>query len=169
MSDEMFDIIDATTGEVIGAAPRSHCHGNPALLHRSVHVVVYHSDGRVLLQKRSLNKDIQPGKWDTAVGGHLAAGEDYETAARREMREELGITAPLPLRRLFDSQVRNSRESENVRVFAVTYDGPFTLQKEELDAVEYFSLAELRARINSNEAADLTPVLAEEILRLPDA
>lgn len=166
--EEMFEIIDDATGAIIGTAPRSRCHGDPSLVHRSVHVVVYHPDGRVLLQKRSANKDIQPGKWDTAVGGHLDVGEDYAMAARREMREELGLNSDLPLRHLFDYKVRNERESENVRVFAVTTAGPFTPQPEELDAVAFFPLAELRARIASGDVAELTPVLVREIGMLPD-
>lgn len=167
--EEMFEIIDDATGAVIGTAPRSRCHGDPSLVHRSVHVVVYHPDGRVLLQKRSANKDIQPGKWDTAVGGHLDVGEDYAAAARREMREELGLAGDLPLCHLFDYKVRNERESENVRVFAVTTAGPFALQREELDDARFFSLAALRARVAAGDVADLTPVLAREIVMLPDS
>ena len=92
MSEELFDIVD-DNGNIIGTAPRSKCHGDPSLIHRTAHVFVFHPDGRqVLLQLRRKDKDIQPGKWDTSVGGHLDHGEDYETAARRELREELGFT-----------------------------------------------------------------------------
>jgi len=72
------------------------CHGNPALVHRAVHVLVVNAAGELLLQKRSARKDIQPGKWDTSVGGHLEPGESYFAAALREMREELGLSG-LPL------------------------------------------------------------------------
>ena len=73
--DEFFDVFDES-GNYRGKYPRSQCHGNPELIHRSVHVVVFdRSMQKILLQKRSMNKDIQPGKWDTAVGGHVAAGE----------------------------------------------------------------------------------------------
>ena len=67
MTEELFEIIDDATGAVIGTAPRKRCHGDPSLIHRSVHVVVYSTDGKsILLQKRKMTKDIQPGKWDTA-------------------------------------------------------------------------------------------------------
>ena len=117
MKQEYFDIYDEA-GNRIGRALRSECHGNPALLHHTSHVVVFHpAGGRILLQKRSRSKDIQPGKWDTAVGGHVDAGEDYLTAALRELREELGVTASAgELRHLFDSKIRNAVESEDVRV-----------------------------------------------------
>ena len=74
--EELLDIYDAS-GARIGQASRRLCHGNPTLLHHTSHVIVIHPDrGHLLLQKRSLSKDIQPGKWDTAVGGHLDPGED---------------------------------------------------------------------------------------------
>ena len=72
--DDLLDIYN-NSGWRIGMALRSQCHGNPKLLHHTAHVVVFHPDGgRILLQKRSMDKDIQPGKWDTAVGGHLMLG-----------------------------------------------------------------------------------------------
>ena len=161
MSDELFDIVDET-GKVIGTALRRECHGNPALIHRTAHVVVFHPDGkRILLQKRRMDKDIQPGKWDTAVGGHLDHGEDYETAARREMREELGLSSDLPLRFLFDAKIRNSVESENVRVFSVIFAGPFHFQESEIDEVRFFSEGEL-----ADFSGNFTPNLVQELEKL---
>ena len=141
---EYFDIYDEA-GNRIGRALRSECHGNPALLHHTSHVVIFHPDGeRLLLQKRSKNKDIQPGKWDTAVGGHVDCGEDYLTAARRELREELGVSEfPGELRYLFDSKIRNSIESEDVRVYGLTFAGPFRFQTEEIDEIRFWTKEEL--------------------------
>jgi len=140
---ELFDIYD-DSGNHIGTAPRSECHGNPALIHCTVHIVVFHPEtGDILLQKRRMDKDIQPGKWDTAVGGHLNAGEDFETAARRELAEELGISGKITLKHLFDSKIRNDIESENVRVFAITSAGAFIFQRSEIDEIRFFSAAEL--------------------------
>ena len=135
---EMVDLVTADD-VVIGLAPRCCVHGNPALRHRTVHVVVMAADGRILLQKRSLTKDIQPGKWDTAVGGHIAHGEDYETAARREMHEELGLPSSLPLDYLFAMTVSNDIETENSRVYRVFSEGPFTMQAEELSDIRFWS------------------------------
>ena len=140
---EYFDIYDEA-GNHLGKAPRKECHGNPALIHCTAHVAVLHPEnGKLLLQKRRMDKDIQPGKWDTAVGGHLDAGENFESAARRELAEELGVKTAVELFHLFDSKIRNSIESENTRVFGVKLAGPFEFQKEEIDDVRFFSAAEL--------------------------
>jgi len=157
--DEIFEIVDEDN-KVIGTARRAECHGNPALIHRTSHVVVFNPDGRVLLQRRSHLKDIQPGKWDTAVGGHLDPGEDFETAARREMQEELGLPSELELQYLFDAKIRNQVESENTRVFGAVYAGPFNYPDDEIDEVRFFTAAELRdAAIRTG----FTPNLLKEI------
>ena len=162
--EELFEIVDGN-GNVTGTAPRSECHGNPALTHRCAHVVVYHPDGRILLQKRSIDKDIQPGKWDTAVGGHLQVGEDFESGARREMNEELGLPPALPLKFLFDATIRNEIESENVRVFSAVSEGPFDFDRNEISEVRFWTVEELKA---SPDRDDFTPNLKAELKKLPD-
>ncbi len=161
MSGEYFDIYDAEN-RPCGAAPRSECHGNPALRHRASQVMVLHPDGRVLLQRRSRAKDIQPGRWDTAVGGHLTPGEDYESAARREMLEELGV-APGPLEFLLDVEIRNEIESEDLRVFRTVHAGPFTFQASEIDELRWFERAELA---DPERRSDFTPNLRRELAEL---
>lgn len=164
MADEIFEIVDENNN-VIGTAKRSECHGNPALIHRTAHVVVFHPDGRLLLQKRANTKDVQPGKWDTAVGGHLDPGENFEQGARREMNEELGIPSDVPIEHLFDSRIRNEIESENVRIFSTTYSGNFKVQSEEIDEVKFWDVQELQNAIE-NTPDIFTPNLIEEIKTL---
>ena len=159
-ADELFDIIDDATGEVIGTAPRKRCHGDPSLIHRSVHIVVFNTAGQILLQKRNLHKDIQPGKWDTAVGGHLDSGETYLDAAKREFGEELGIPLPGELKELFAYKIRNEIESENTRVFGVKLAGPFAFQKSEIDTVRFFTAAELA---DEKWRKEFTPNLLAEL------
>ena len=144
---ELFEIVNER-GEVIGAAPRDRCHGDPSLVHRAAHVLVFNRAGRLLLQLRSRDKDIQPGRWDTSVGGHLAAGEGYEEAAVREMAEELGITG-VELKYLYDYPLRNEVESENIRSFLVVYDGPVRRQPEEIDDVRFWDMAEVKAALGT--------------------
>jgi isopentenyldiphosphate isomerase/intracellular septation protein A len=88
--EEWFDLVDAE-GRVTGRAPRSVCHSRKGLLHPVVHLHVLDGRDRLFLQKRSLAKEIQPGKWDTAVGGHVRSGETVEQALKRETAEETGL------------------------------------------------------------------------------
>ena len=94
-SEEIFPVVDAA-GNVVGKATRGECHGGSMLLHPVVHLHVFNSRGELYLQKRPAWKDIQPGRWDTAVGGHVDYGETIAEALRREVREELGITDFVP-------------------------------------------------------------------------
>jgi len=94
------------------------------------------------------------------VGGHLASGEDFETGARREMAEELGLAESTPLEFLFDVQIRNEIESEDARVYRAVSEGPFDFQKEEIDEVRFFTESELR---DPRLQAEFTPCLKHEI------
>lgn len=150
--EELFEIVDEHD-KVIGLAPRSLCHGHPELVHRVAHVLVFNRRGALLLQKRALSKDIQPGKWDTSVGGHLMPGEDYEQAARREYREELGI-ADAHLEPWGPSRIRNAVESENVMTYVTCHEGPFRFDPGEIDEVRFWTAAEIDAAFG---AGTLTP------------
>ena len=158
--EEFFDVYNPD-GSWRGFFPRRECHGNPDLLHKSVHVVVLDSSGeKILLQKRSHRKDIQPGKWDTAVGGHVAAGESVEAAACRELAEELGITGTPEF--FFTSEIRNSIESENVTIFKIISDGPFVFAPDEIDEVKFFDLAKFNDP-GERCRSDFTPNLQKEL------
>ncbi|MBN2508709.1 MAG: NUDIX domain-containing protein [Spirochaetales bacterium] len=156
---EVFDRVDADN-RVIGKALRSDCHGNPSIIHRAVHVLVVNRQGRVLVQKRSMNKDVQPGKWDTSVGGHLNAGESYEDAAVRESREELGLEVESPLM-MYEYLLTNSVESEWVRSYCVCTDGPFSPCPVEIDDISFLSLTQ----ISNDDPGRYTPNFIEEIVR----
>jgi len=151
----------AEEGHVIGRALRSECHGNPDLIHRTAHVLVFNAREALLLQKRSENKDIQPGKWDTSVGGHLDIGETYEEAARREMAEELGIR-DAPLLPLYDYPMRNEIESENVRTYLCTYDGSITPDPKEISEARFWTMEEIERELGSGR---FTPNFEEEFGR----
>ncbi len=147
MDDEWFDLVDEA-GIIVGQALRSECHGNPALLHPVAHVLVTHPDGRLLLQRRAETKDIQPGRWDTSVGGHFQPGETPEAAARREMVEELGVA---PGRLAFACRYlwRTEVESELVHTFTAVHPGPFTFPADEIAALRLWPPAEIQAQLGT--------------------
>jgi len=139
---EIFPLVNES-GQVVGKATRGECHNGSCLLHPVVHLHVFNSRGEVYLQKRPEWKDIQPGKWDTAVGGHIDYGESPEEALLREVREELGITDFISERMgmyVFDSR----RERELVYVNRTTYDGPVRPSADELDGGRFWSIEEIR-------------------------
>ena len=82
MLDELLEIVNEDD-EVVGLAPRWQCHSDPAFMHRTVHVLIFTSKSNLVLQLRSMTKDIAPGKWDTSVGGHVCPGRDPDLHHRR--------------------------------------------------------------------------------------
>ncbi len=143
--DELYDVVDEN-GQVIGQATRAQVHADPGLIHRAVHVLLFRSDGRLLMQKRVKTKDVEPGKWDTSVGGHVDAGEDYLTAAKREMKEELGIEE-VDLEHLYDFKYRSARESEDIRSYRCIYDGPLHPSDFEIEKVREWTVQQIDSEI----------------------
>lgn len=159
-NQEMFPLVDEQ-GNLTGAATRGECHNGSKLLHPVVHLHVFNSQGELYLQKRPEWKDIQPGKWDTSVGGHVDLGESVEMALRREVREELGITefTPEPVTHyVFES----SREKELVFVHKTTYDGEIC-PSDELDGGRFWTIAELKENMGKGV---FTPNFEGEIGKL---
>lgn len=152
MQEEILEIVDRQ-GNTIGTAPRSHIHGNPSLIHKVVHVLVFNDSGELLLQKRSMRKDVAPGKWDTSVGGHVPNGEDLATAAIREMEEELGIT-PISLKPLYSYIHSNHYESEFVFTHSCMHNGPFSFNKEEIDEVRFWNMKEIKNAMGTGLLSD---------------
>lgn len=120
MKEEIFPVVDST-GKVVGKATRVECHSGSMLLHPVVHMHIMDKDGRILLQKRADDKDIQPGKWDTAVGGHVDYGESIKEALMRECREELGVH-PDNFFHLMTYEFKSDVERELVHTYCMLVD-----------------------------------------------
>ena len=145
--DERFDIVDASD-QVIGSAPRSEIHAR-GLLHRAVHLWLYDPTGRILLQRRSLSKDREPGKWTSSVSGHVNAGEDYDVAMLREIPEEIGVASESceGFKRLRYFPACRETDQEFVLLYRAVHAGPFQPNPSEVAGLEWFSPDELEAKI----------------------
>lgn len=152
MQEEILEVVNET-GETIRTLPRSEIHGNPSLIHKVVHVLVFNEAGELLLQKRSMNKDVAAGKWDTSVGGHVNAGESLDEAVKRETAEELGITTCAP-EFLYTYIHSNSYETELIYTFSCIHSGTITFQQDEIDEVRPWSLVEIRENIGKGILSD---------------
>ncbi|WP_370860808.1 NUDIX hydrolase [Parabacteroides faecis] len=161
MREEWFPLVNEE-GETIGKATRRECHSGSKQLHPVIHLHIFNDAGELYLQKRSMNKDIQPGKWDTAVGGHIDYGETVEEALRREVREELGITEFTPqfmTRYIFESTI----EKELVNTFRTVYNGEIQPDTEELDGGRFWLMEDIKTNLGKNV---FTPNFEQEFRRL---
>lgn len=158
--DELLPLVDEN-GNITGAATRGECHNGSMMMHPVVHLHVFNSKGELYLQKRPEWKDIQPGKWDTAVGGHIDLGEHVEQALFREAGEELGIEGFTP-EALPQYVFRSERECEMVSPYKTVYDKDIR-PSEETSSGRFWSMDEIRESIGKDI---LTPNFEQEFKKL---
>ncbi|HSH19618.1 MAG TPA: NUDIX domain-containing protein, partial [Draconibacterium sp.] len=137
VNEEWVPLVDEK-GRVTGQAPRSHVHNGSKLLHPVVHLHVINRNKAILLQKRPLSKQIQPGKWDTSVGGHITAGETLEKALKKEAFEEIGLVDySVKMQKVYkwESEV----EAEMVYLFTTFDFKNFKVHSDEVDEVRFWT------------------------------
>ena len=155
-SQEMLDVVDRGDN-VIAVKTRGEIHAE-GLMHRAVHILLFNSKGELFLQKRSMSKDEQPGKWDSSAAGHVDSGEAYLDCARREIPEELGIVARQSMEMLFKLPPSALTGNEHCMVYRYIFDGPLVLQVEEIDDGQWLPVGAMDERV-----ADKDPSLTEAI------
>jgi len=161
ISIEYFPIV-TEEGVVTGKASRAECHSGTFLLHPVIHLHVFNSQGELYLQKRAPDKDIQPGKWDTSVGGHVDYGEEIVVALLREVREELGMTDfnPIFLQRY---KFVSDREAELVHSYYTIYDGDVQPDPVEISEGRFWKRADIENNLGKNV---FTPNFESEYIRV---
>ncbi len=143
--NELFPVVDAD-GNVLGSITRGKAHDGSKTLHPVVHLHLFNSRGELYLQRRPDWKDIQPGKWDTACGGHVDYGESPQQALRREVSEELGVTGFTPT--FVDKYVYDSlTEKELVYVNTTVFDGDVRPSADELAGGRFWTREEIEENI----------------------
>ncbi|OCA04097.1 16S rRNA (adenine(1518)-N(6)/adenine(1519)-N(6))-dimethyltransferase RsmA [Akkermansia glycaniphila] len=130
--DEIFDVVDEQD-HILKQATRKEVHAEN-LIHRAVHIIVFNKNRDCLIQKRSVRKDRHPGVWDSSAAGHVDAGEDYDTAAQRELQEELGIE-DARLIRIGTLPPTAQTGWEHIAVYLAGYTGKIHFPAAEIEAV----------------------------------
>lgn len=161
MQEEFFDVVNEDD-MVIGDASRAECH-EQGLIHRSVMFFVFDSERKVLVTKRTQNKDFFPGYFSIVLGGHVHSGESYKEAAVREIKEEIEVDAQPYYMESFEKRI--PEEKENVKVFGVNVDGEIILNKEELESGEFIEVSELKERIKDHDFLPETEKLLQILKR----
>ena len=161
---EYFPVI-GSNGVVIARATRAYCHSGSKVLHPVVHLHVIDRMGHLYLQKRSMNKDIQPGRWDTAVGGHVDYGESILEALYRESSEELGLVEFNPVW-LCSYEFESGIEREQINVFAAVGSYMMTPDHDEVEEIRGWTMDAISGNLGKSV---FTPNFEGEFVRIRDS
>ncbi len=188
MEQEILDIVDEKD-KVIGKASRAEAHQR-GLIHRALSVIVLNAKGQILLQQRAADRQIASLAYDLSTSEHVLSGESFEDAARRSLREELGIEAEVNRLRgtilqkrkyqvkgktvleneaepLFSDNSKNQvvYENEQTGLFYCHHDGPFNIDSTEVYRVEFFEFEDVKKMVE-NSPEKVTRWFKEEWERL---
>jgi 16S rRNA (adenine1518-N6/adenine1519-N6)-dimethyltransferase len=131
---ERFPVVDKND-RILRDASRSDVHANN-LRHRAVHILIFNPAGEVYLQQRSRWKDRHPLRWDSSAAGHVMAAESYDETARRELKEELGVS--VPLKRISKLSASERTDQEFVWLYRGEVVGNLSPNRTEIETGAFF-------------------------------
>lgn len=162
ISREEIDIVDSKD-EVIGQDTLLNVYKNGAW-HRAAHVWVLDSAGKLYLQERGRSALLFPLHWSNSVGEHLNAGESYEQAALRGLKEELGVEGVV-LEKLVKKKFTMKKDGDYynrvfITLFKCNYDGKIAINKHELETGGFYGIGEIKNAIKK-KSMKFSPVFLE--------
>lgn len=149
--EEQFDIFDENNLPLGISKSRSLVHAETTDWHRTTHIWIINDDKQILCQQRSLDKDKNPGEWQSFFGGHVKAGQSYDESAVSELAEELGIN--IPTDQLIPLYIRKSETVKHfAQVYLLNWQGnlnDLTFDDGEVAKIEWVNLADMEEKIKS--------------------
>lgn len=138
------------------------------LTYRTVQVMVEDGQGKVLLQKRASSMELFPGRWEVSVAGHVDKGFTYESAAKAEVVEELGIEN-FQLEEVGSYFIKRRYPGRIMRHFSKVYrmldtSEGFTPDVHEVGELRWFTIEDAK-RLVSEHPEQTTDVLREVLQR----
>lgn len=147
LNNEELVVLTDEHGQDCGLMPKMEAH-QKGLLHKAISVMLYNSAGETLIQQRADHKYHWPGIWSNTCCSHPRSGESFHAAAQRRLLEELNIDVPLNEQLTFIYKATDPQtgltEYEYDKVFRGIYDGPVHFNPEEVKAVRWVSVSDLR-------------------------
>jgi len=159
VDSEPLILVDAADRE-IGHLDRARCHAGRGVRHRAFSLLIFNRSGELLLQQRSPSKRLWPLYWSNSCCSHPRRAESMETATRRRLREELGLSCPLHFLFKFEYQAQfdsAGAEHELCWVLAGRCSGQLTINPAEISAWRWISPEALQAEMTGPEAGKFTP------------
>jgi isopentenyl-diphosphate Delta-isomerase len=153
-TDELLDLVN-DQDEVIGEVWRNIANRNPELIHREIGVILYTTDGKLLMQQRAATKKVGPNYWTMAAEGHIPRGDTALAAAHMELTEELGFDTKIEY---WDKDlVHQEHETHFTHWFIGKYENqPLRLQESEVQGTRFLAESEFDEFVANNLVHEYT-------------
>lgn len=145
---EYLDLVDKND-KVIGKEDRNIIYKNKWRNFRVINIMLFTTDNKILVPKRSGNRRVFPNCYDCSVGGHVSSGETYEQAAYRELNEELGITK-VKLEEIGYFRPYDIDTSSFSKMYKLIYDGDLNYDKDGIQEIYYMTKEEIKSLIDKD-------------------